>query len=63
MLTVAVVRGGLRAGVGGAGRGRLPGGRAARREAGPGEQQLYRSVQCLELSINSFTVPVHIRLA
>ena len=51
MLTVAVVRGGLRAGVGGAGRGRLPGGRAARREAGPGEQHhyviiLYFTVSC-----------------
>ena len=39
MLAAAAVRGGLRAGVGGAGRGRVPGGRAARREAGPGEQQ------------------------
>ena len=38
MLTAAAVRGRLRAGVGGAGRGRVPGGRAARREAGPGEQ-------------------------
>ena len=50
MLTVAAVRWRLRVGVGGAGRGRVPGGRAARREAGPGEQQhvitLYFTVSC-----------------
>ena len=61
MLTVAAVRGGLRAGVGGAGRGRLPGGRAARREAGPGEQQhvitLYFTVSCQRRSANISQCP------
>ena len=50
MLTVAAVRGGLRAGVGGAGRGRVSGGRAARREAGPGEQQQHVVILCFIVS-------------